>query len=430
MTKQTITMSIKELRRLEVIQSLEAKRIRQKQAAEQLSLSVRQVRRLLSNYRSQGAVGLINKRRGKPSNNRINDVERERIITIIQEQYTDFCPTLATEYLARCHGFTHSVETLRQWMIAANIWQIKTKPKKRHYPMRERRPRFGELIQVDGSKHKWFEDRAEYCTLIAFIDDATSALLYARFEPTETTVAYLKGLQSHIQNYGLPVALYSDKHGIFTKHQEENFIPTQLERALEDLLVELILAHSPQAKGRVERIFLTLQDRLVKAMRLEGISDIDTANAFLADYLEQHNQKFALVPKVNEDAHRSWKDSEIILARHCSIQHPRTLDKNLTTRFKGQRFIIQTDPGSPRYMLRKSKITVCEHLNGQIELLYNNESLPYEVFDQPRSRKTVVTEKTLNKIVDKAVRNYASRWSMVRKPAKTHPWKKFRNTQL
>ena len=197
---------------------------------------------------------------------------------MLRQHYADFGPTLAAEYLAQHHGFRRSVEALRTWMVGAGLWQAKQADKKRPHPPRERRPRLGELIQIDGSPHDWFEGRGPRCCLIAFIDDASSRLMWARFAPVESTRVYLAGLAQYVGHYGVPVACYSDRHSIFTKHDPE---PTQLERALQTLGCEAIQATTPQAKGRIERVFQTLQDRLVKGMRLAGIADIASANAFL-----------------------------------------------------------------------------------------------------------------------------------------------------
>ena len=204
---------------------------------------------------------------------------------LVREHYADFGPELAREYLAQEHGFAYSSETLRKWMIQDGLWRAKQHKTARLHSPRERRARRGELVQIDGSHHDWFEGRAPKCCLIAFIDDASGEILGARFSLTETTQAYSEVLRRHVRTHGVPLALYSDRHSIFTKHDPEDPIATQFERALLQLGIEPIQAYSPQAKGRVERLFQTLQDRLIKAMRLLGISSMQQANDWLDSYL-------------------------------------------------------------------------------------------------------------------------------------------------
>lgn len=319
MEEGIIAMSKKELTRLEVVQRVIGKRMRHAEAASQLSLSVRQLKRLVRAVREEGAAGLVSKRRGHPSSRRIGEDEKAHCLALVRAHYPDFGPTLAAEYLESEHGFPYSVETLRGWMTEAGLWAPKKAGRTRAHPPRERRPRLGELIQIDGSPHDWFEGRGPKCCLIAFIDDATSRLMRARFVPVESTRAYMAVLKEYVTGFGVPVAAYSDRHSIFTKHDPEDLEPTQFERALGELGVEAIQANSPQAKGRVERLFQTLQDRLAKAMRLAGIADTEAANIFLQTYLPQHNARFAVSPREAEDAHQTWsgeKESSRASA-HC-----------------------------------------------------------------------------------------------------------------
>jgi transposase len=246
-----IRMSRKELSRLEVVQAVLDSRLTQAEAAERLKVSVRQIKRLCRRYRESGASGLVSKRRGKPSNQRIGEAERTRVIELIKARYEGFGPTLAAEYLQKQDGYRHCVETLRGWMNEAGLWSAKRKGRRAVHGLRERRARFGELVQIDGSPHDWFEGRGPRCTLVAFIDDATGKIVYARFEPVESSLAYLDALRAYLRKHGRPVALYSDRHGIFTKHDPEDPAPTQFERAVKQLGIESILAHSPQAKGRI-----------------------------------------------------------------------------------------------------------------------------------------------------------------------------------
>lgn len=299
-----VTMSAGERDRLRVIEAVSEGRLKQSKAAERLGLSVRQIKRLVRAYRSQGARALVSKRRGRPSNRRVDPAEREGILATVREHYRDFGPTLAAEYLLERHGFQRSVETLRQWMIQDELWHAKPVRHKRAFQLRERRAAEGELVQIDGSPHAWLEERAPRCTLVIFVDDASGRLQYGRFVPAETTRAYLQGLRAYVLRFGRPVAFYSDRHSIFRKHDPEDPTPTQFERAVRALNIAPILALSPQAKGRVERAFQTLQDRLVKALRLAGIDTIEAANAFLPGFIERYNARFARAPREPADAHR------------------------------------------------------------------------------------------------------------------------------
>ena len=267
-------MSVKEARRYEVRKRVQTGELGQVQAAQELRLSVRQIKRLCKAVREGGTTTLISKRRGVPSNRKLPTHEKARIVAIVQAQYADFGPTLAGEYLRKHHGLAASTETLRGWMVGPGLWQAKTRRIKHVHSPRPRRSRPGELVQIDGSHHAWFEDRGAVCCLSAFIDDATGRVLGARFTPTETTQAYFDVLLQCVQTHGMPLALYSDRHSIFTKHDPQDPKPTQFERALLQLDIEGICAHSPQAKGRVERLFQTLQDRLCKALRLQGIAPL------------------------------------------------------------------------------------------------------------------------------------------------------------
>jgi len=422
MQGEVLAMSRKELTRLEVVQAVVKKRMRQHVAAARLGISVRQVKRLVRAYRRENAAGLVSRRRARPSNRRISAHEQAHYLALVRTHYHDFGPTLAAEYLSAHHGFTRSTETLRGWMIGAGLWEAKKARSKRAHPSRERRPRVGELIQIDGSPHDWFEGRAPRCCLIAFIDDATSHLMWARFVPVESTRAYLAGLAAYVVHFGVPGACYSDRHSIFTKHDPEDPTPTQFERALGALGCEAIQATTPQAKGRIERVFQTLQDRLVKAMRLAGIDSLEAGNAALDTYLPEHNARFAQPPRAPEDAHLPWQGSAEALSRICAVHHERTLSKNLIVSFRGQRYIVLVTEQQPRYRLRQRRISVCEHLDGHIELLCGTESLPYRVFDERRERPAPADDKMLNARVDQALlkRPAPSAW----KPPKSHPWRR------
>ena len=416
---ERIEMSGKEVKRLEVLCQVADGLVSQGMAAQALGLTVRQVRRLQRRYAEAGAAGLVSRRRGKPSNRRIADEIKAAILARLRECYADFGPTLAAEYL-REDGLQVSKETLRVWMIEAGLWQAAKGRRVCLHPPRPRRPRCGELVQIDGSPHDWFEGRGPRCTLIAFIDDATSRVMQARFVPVESTQAYLSILQDYVASHGRPAALYSDRHGIFTKHDPEDGEPTQFQRALEALEIAGIQALTPQAKGRVERLFQTLQDRLVKALRLAGVCDMAAANAFLEDYLATHNARFAVAPADDTDAHAPYDDNAEQLARICAIHHRRKLSKDLVLSFNRQRYILQTG-GQPRYALRGATVTVVVYPDQRIELLHGEEILPFKVFDPASAPMPPVDDKTLNTRVDEVLKT--RRWSEKSRPAPNHPWR-------
>lgn len=404
-------MSLKEADRYAVIRQVIERTMAQADAAAWLNVSVRQVKRLVRRIRLDGPKGAVSKRWGQPSNARIAASVRECFVALVGQHYADFGPTLACEYLAARHGYTGSAETLRGWMIEAGLWKAKRTRVRRIHSPRERRARLGELVQIDGSPHAWFEHRAGKCCLIAFIDDATGVLLQACFYPVESTNAYLHSLQCHVLAHGRPVALYSDRHGIFTKHDPEDPEPTQFERALGELNIESILAYSPQAKGRVERAFQTLQDRLVKALRLAGISTIEAANAWLPGYVAQHNARFARVASDSSNAHRAYAGGAQELARICAHHYTRVLSKTLTCQFKGKLLALSSQPDQPRYALRGQRVKVIEHLDGTLELLWGQQALPFESHERHEhlSATRIADDKLLNVRIDDVLAKEAQR---------------------
>lgn len=415
-------MSHKELDRLTVMEALASRSMKQKNAAKQLGLSIRQIKRLLKGYRLNGAAALVSRRRGRPSNRCLAESIRTKTLGLIREHYHDFGPTFAHEKLTENHGLELSVETLRQWMIAEGIWQLKQRKTKPVFQMRERRSCLGELVQIDGSPHAWFEDRAEICTLIVFIDDATSQLLYLRFVQTETTQAYMEALRNYLTRYGRPVSLYSDKHGVFRVNAKEatsgNGL-TQFGRVLETLDIESIHANTPQAKGRVERANLTLQDRLIKEMRLQGIDSMEAGNAFLENFRKDHNRRFAVVAKSQNNAHRPVLHSEDELEIIFCIHTTRKLSKNLIIQYKNTSYQVEGQK-QPRRM-RHANITVCESFDGTVLLLYQGRKLGYSTYQKAQRQSAVENEKTINLRVNQALEKQAKRTKW--KPAPDHPWR-------
>jgi hypothetical protein len=420
-TETLVQMSRRELDRKRLLERIVERLLPQKDAARQMELSTRQVRRLQRRYEALGASGLVSRRRGKPSNRKLPDALKSRVLDLVRDRYADFGPTLANEKLTHVHRVQISAETLRLWMIEAKLWHGKVRRRAKPHPMRERRPRFGELVQIDGSPHDWFEGRAPSCTLILFVDDASNRVLAAIFVPVEATEAYMETLRSYIGKHGRPVALYADKHSIFDisdKEKLEEGELTQFGRVAKTLNIELIAAHSPEAKGRVERMFQVFQDRVIKEMRLAGVSSIEQGNAFLAGYLPVFNRRFAKRPSRPENAHRPVLHSPQDLDLIFSIHHQRTLSKNLSLQFKKILYNIQTD--GIGYALRGAKVTVCEAFNGTITLLRNGKPLPYSTLRLGVVHENVEDSKTVNLHVDRAIsqQRRKPRW----KPAPDHPW--------
>ena len=327
-----LKMSAKELTRLEIMQRIEGQGLKQKEAAAILGLSERHIKRLYRAYREQGASGLISKHRGKGSNNQLDPQKKQRVIDLLYSQYPDFGPTLAREKLVEVHGVSISTESVRQIMIGEGLWKPRKPKRAVVHQLRQRRACFGELVQIDGSPHDWFEERGPKCNLLVFVDDATGKLGELYFTPRESFFSYGEAARRYMARYGKPVAFYSDKHGIFrvnVKNPLSGTGLTQFGRAMKELDIEIICANTPQAKGRVERANKTLQDRLVKEMRLRGISSMEQANQFAPEFIADFNRRFAVTPRSVHDAHRPLSSQENLNVIF-SWQEPRIISKNLT----------------------------------------------------------------------------------------------------
>ena len=393
-----IAMSHGELCRYDTLLLVERRELPIEDAATLLKLSRRQIFRLLGRLHAKGAAGLVSSKRGKPSNRRYSDAFRERVIAVVREHYNDFGPTLAREYLAERHDIHLACETLRLLMIEAGLWKDRDARRPRPYQPRYRRDCRGELVQIDGSKHWWFEERGPQCTLLVFIDDATSELLLLKMVETENTFGYMDATREYIERHGKPVAFYSDKHSVFRNvnaSAARGDGMTQFGRALEALAIEIICAHSPQAKGRVERANGTLQDRLVEAMRLAGISSIEAANAFLPGYVEKHNQRFARTAFDSRDLHRSLAPHDDLTAIMV-WREQRTVTSALTLHDKKAMFILK--PCELTRALARQRVTVCECPDGKVEIQHEGRTLPYSVFDKMRqvNQPAVVDNKHLD----------------------------------
>ena len=366
--------------RLVTLRKAKKKLITQRQAAEELDLSVRQVKRLLYGLKKHGDKSVVHGLRGKPSNRRIEEsVEKEAVKILSTEVYRGFRPTLAAEYLARKHGIAASKETVRQWMISAKLWRASEQKLKAVHIWRPRRSRFGELVQWDTSEHDWLEGRGEKLYLIAMIDDATSRL-FARFVRHDSTEENMKLLRSYLEKFGRPLAFYTDKASIFQtaekRRRDEPGVdkdpvempPTQIGRALQELGIAWIAAHSPQAKGRVERNFATAQDRLVKGMRVSGVKTIEEANRYLdEDYLVWWEREMTVEPTHSDDAHRRL-DKSHNLAASLSHVETRQVRNDYTLPFDGK--LYQIDSRSIVSGMRRSSVRVEKRLDGSIAVRF------------------------------------------------------------
>jgi hypothetical protein len=402
------------------MQQLKAKRITQTQAAAQLGLSVRQVKRLWQAYRTGGAKALVSKRRGRASNNQLDRAMAAKAREWLRDRYADFGPTLAHEKLTEVHHLTVSVETVRKLLVTAGLWQPRRARKASIHQLRQRRPRRGELVQLDGSPYAWFEDRAPACSLLVYIDDATGQLLELFFTPAETTFSYFAATARYLVRHGRPVALYSDKHSIFrlTKASATTGTGlTQFGRAMTELDIEIICANSPQAKGRVERANQTLQDRLVKELRLAHISELERANAFLPEFMADFNRRFALPPADPADAHRPLLASQK-LERIFTLQTPRIISKNLTFQYAKDVYQLTQPKGTQAF--RGAQMLVLEDAQGNLSVEYQGRLLAYSRYAQQVQQAQVVSSKALATAVDNAQLKQAAP-----KPADNHPWRNY-----
>ncbi|MGH2568667.1 MAG: ISNCY family transposase, partial [Bacteroidota bacterium] len=377
-----LLMSRKERKRLEIYSRVKRGELRLSKAAELLGISYRQAKRSYSRYSESGAAGLVHGLRGRASNRGSDEEQREAVLWLYQEKYGDFGPTLAAEYLSREDGQQVAVTTLRRWLISAGLWSPKGK-RSVHRRWRARKEHVGEMVQMDGSYHDWFEGRRAWSVLMVMIDDATGRI-YARFFEAETTAAAMEVFQRYVQRYGLPRSLYVDRDSIYKTTRDatadEELLgkeaATQFARAMEELEVELILAHSPQAKGRVERCNGTLQDRLVKALRLAGIDDLESASRYLEEsFLAEFNARFAVQPQAKADLHRRVPRN-VRLEQVLSFQESRVVQNDWTVCWRHRRF--QLTEANSRLALVRQRVTVCEQLDGTIRLLYKGRELVWE----------------------------------------------------
>jgi winged helix-turn helix protein len=394
-------MSDGELTRLEVLRDLDQKRLTTAAAAQLLGLGRRQVLRLLRAYRTAGPTGLISKRRGRRSNRRKPEALRRAVLAIIREWYWDFGPTLAAEKLREVHGIVLGRETLRLWMIEAGLWLDRKQRRKRVHQPRSRRDCVGELVQVDGCEHWWFEDRGPQCTLLVFIDDATGRLMHLQFVESESTFAYFHATRAYLEAWGKPVSFYSDKHGVFRVNHQGALGGdgmTQFSRALHALNIDIICANSSQAKGRVERAHKTLQDRLVKELRLAGLRTLAEGNAVLPAFMADYNVRFAKPPANQKDLHRPLRAGDD-LEDAFAWKEERRLSQALTLQYDKVIFILE--PSEPAKAAVGKYVTVFDYPDGRLAIRYNGVDLAYRTFDKVRQvdQGTIADNKHLGAVL-------------------------------
>jgi transposase len=411
-----VYMTVKEINQAEIFLKIKNKQLKQTQAAKELNLSLRQIQRLYAKFKTEGAKALASKKKGKPSNHQLPPAIKRRAEELITcELYAGFGPLFMCETLAKNHHIKISKETTRQLMITQGTWKARNKKSPVIYQQRPRRARRGELLQIDGSPHDWFENRGERCTLIVFIDDATGHI-HAKFFETETTYAYMETALEYFGKYGKPCAFYSDKHGIFRVNQlncNKKEQLTQFGRAVKELGIQLICASSPQAKGRVERVNATLQDRLVKELRMRNICSIDEANRFLdKTYLEEHNKRFSVQASSQENAHQKIREGEDLSEILCE-KHMRKVSKNLEFQFNSVIYQIKLD--KPPAGLIGATVTVIRKIDGSLLVKHKGRALPVvEYYRQPHNGKEV-SSKEIERFL---------RGRKMREVSNDHPWLK------
>src|SRR6202166_1812695 len=392
-----VLMSERDVRRIEVLTEVLSGRRTVASAAVVLAITARQVNRLLIRFREDGGGGLIHKGRGQSSNHSLCDGVRGYVLDLVKTKYADFGPTLATEVLLAKHDIQVGRETLRTWMLEEGLWLSRKQRRTFHQP-RLRRESYGELVQIDGSDHRWFEQRGEPCTLLVFIDDATSKLMQLRFVPSESTDSYFEALDGYLTTHGCPTAFYSDKHTVFRVNRPDakgGSGMTQFGRALAELNIEILCANSSQAKGRVERANRTLQDRLVKELRLADICNIDAGNAFLPKFLERYNERFAVRAIRAEDLHRPLN---VVAGRLNDIlchREQRHVSEQLTMSYARKQIILDRNDVSEG--LGGKYVDLYDFPDGRLEVRWKGQVLPYRVFskDQRVSHTAIVENKRL-----------------------------------
>lgn len=416
--RDILRMSLKDIDRLKVINDAIKKRIKQRHAAKLLGLSPRQVKRLVKRVRREGPKGLIHGLRGRSSNHQLDAGLLERALDLVNARYHDFGPTFANEKLKKLHDIHLSTPTLRQGMIREDLWRPR-RSRPFHRAWRERRACVGELVQLDGSDHDWFEGRGPRCALLIFIDDATSRILYGEFVPVENTLNLMRAAKVYLQSHGRPLAFYVDRDSIYKINRqatveedlrdEQPF--SQFSRAMKELDVDMIFALSPQAKGRVERGFQTHQDRLVKELRLAGISTIQQANPFLHKiYIPDHNARCAVPPAESTNAHRPLLP-EHRLGQILSLRVERVVANDFTLRFRNQFFQLSED--QPVRVRPKDTVDVEVRLDRSTHVRFKDRYLRFKPVAKRHNAPSAATALLRSLLPRRPSQG----------PAMSHPWK-------
>jgi len=416
MEQKIIIMTEKESKRYEVIKELVDGVLDGTEASRQVGLSVRQTKRLKAMVAKEGIKGVIHKNRGKPGNRKMDEGKKEEIIKLLKEKYSDFKPTFASEKLRELHNIKISKETTRQIMAKEKLWKIKARrqPKNKHL-WRPRKDNYGEMQQFDGSYHMWLEDRNEEMCLLASIDDATGRITKAVFAENEGVKSVSTFWKEYIEERGVPVMVYLDKYSTYKinhkKAVDNKDLMTQFGRMMRQAGCELVSAHSPEAKGRVERLFGTLQDRLVKEMRLAGIKTQDEANEFLKEYIPKFNEKFAVVPNKKADLHkRVGERMKERLPQIFSVQNTRKINNDYTIMFKTKYY--QLDSTQDIVVYKKDTVTMEEHLSGEVKIRMKGTYLKYSILPERPKKQCVVDLVAITQKIPVS-------W----KPPQNHPWR-------
>jgi len=404
--ERTVTMSQKELKRIGILEKVLAKAMTQGVAGEMLGICTRQVRRLAKRFEAKGAQGIVHRSRGKPSNRAISSRTRDLVLELYRKNYWDFGPTLASEKLFERDGIKISDETLRSWLLKSGDWKKGRKCRK-HRKWRERKPNYGEMVQGDGSHHDWFEGRGPECVLMAFIDDATGKP-FARFYGYEGTIPVMDCFKKYVKQNGIPHSIYMDNHSTYKSQAKPSIEDelkgieplSQFERAVKELEVGFLHAGSPQAKGRVERLFKTFQDRLIKEMRLAGVDSMKAGNEFLKRYLPKYSERFGAIAVGTTDMHRAVPRGLDIDSILC-IKEDRVVRNDFTVSYGNKLYQILSRTNA-------KKVRVEERLSGRIVISYKGEGLGHK---EITARPAQVVEKRSPVSVNK-----------YRKPSKGHPW--------
>lgn len=413
----TITMSKKQIDRYEIIKRLIRKEINGTETARLLCLSIRQIKRLKAKVKKHGPQGLIHAGQGRRSNNQVDEKEKLKIVALLREHYYDFGPTFAAEKLSEKHNIDRDPKTIRSIMIAEELWKPKQKRKGSSFrSWRERKASYGEMQQFDGSYEYWFEDRAPKCCLLASIDDATGIVTQAKFDQHEGVFPVFGFWKAYLERQGQPRAIYLDKFSTYKMNQKtaqnNHDTLTQFQRAADELHLDLITAHSPQAKGRIERLFETLQDRLIKELRLAGISTIEEANIFLEKvFFPKFNRQFSVGSRNEIDLHKKLSAKEITkLESIFSRQNKRIAHNDFTISFNNQWYQLTKD--QPATVQKKDVVIMEERLDGSIRVRLRGKYLNYELLpERPKKQDQPWI--------------LAANQPAVYVPPANHPWRQF-----